>query len=43
MIGKNVQAYVDNMVVTLEEKDQHVTNLEELSITIAKYDLKLKP
>jgi len=41
MIGRNVQAYVDDMVVTSEEKDQHVTDLEELFTTIAKYDLKL--
>ena len=28
MIGRNVQAYVDDMVVTSEERDQHVANLE---------------
>jgi len=41
MIGRNLQAYVDDMVVTSEEKDQHVTDLEELFTTITKYDLKL--
>jgi len=43
MIGKNVQTYVDDMVVTSQVKDQHVTDLEELFTTIAKYNLKLNP
>jgi len=43
MIGRNVQAYVDDMVITSEEKDQHVADLEELFATIAKYDMKLNP
>jgi len=38
MIGRNVQAYVDDMVVTLKEKDQHVADLEEVFTTIAKYN-----
>jgi len=41
MLGKNVQAYVDDMVVTSEEKDQHIANLVKLFRTIAKYNLKL--
>jgi len=36
MIGRNVQAYMDNMVVTSQVKDQHVADLEELFTTIAK-------
>ena len=36
MIRQNIQAYVDDMVVTLEERDQHVADLEELFSTIAK-------
>jgi len=43
MIGQNVQAYVDDMVVTSKEKDQHVVDLEELFSMIAKYNLKLNP
>jgi len=43
MIRRNVKAYVDDMVVTSQEKDQHVGNLEELFTTIAKYKLKLNP
>ena len=41
MIGRNVQAYVDDMVVTSQVKDQHVADLEELFTTIAMYRLKL--
>ena len=43
MLGRNVQAYVDDMVVTSREKEQHVTDLEELFATIATYGLKLNP
>ena len=43
MIGRNVQAYVDDMVVTSHVKDQHATDLEELFTTIANYRLKLNP
>ena len=43
MVGRNVQAYVDDMVVTSLEKDKHVTDLEELFVTIARYKLKLNP
>jgi len=34
---------VDNIVVSSEENDQHIANLEELFATIAKYNLKLNP
>ena len=43
MLGRNVQAYVDDMVVTSLEKSRHVTDLEELFVTIARYKLKLNP
>jgi len=43
MLGRNVQAYVDDMVVTSLEKDKHGADLEELFITIARYKLKLNP
>jgi len=43
MIWRNVQAYVDDMVVTSQVKDQHVADLEELFTTIAKYRPKLNP
>ena len=43
MIGQNVQVYVDDMVVTSVEKDQHVADMEDLFTTIARYNLKLNP
>jgi len=43
MIGRYMQAYVDDMVVTSKEKDQHIADLEELFTTIARYNLKLNP
>jgi len=41
MIGRSVQAYVDDMVVTSQQREQHVAYLKELFTTIAKYRLKL--
>ena len=43
MLGHNVQVYVDDKVVTSEKEDQHVTDLEDLFATIARYNLKLNP
>jgi len=43
MLGRNAQVYVDDMVVTSQQREQHVANLEELFTTIAKYLLKLNP
>jgi len=43
MLGRNVQAYVDDMVVTSQQKEQHVADPEELFTMIAKYRLKLIP
>jgi len=43
MLGRNVQAHIDDMVVTSQQKEQHVADLEELFTTIAKYRLKLNP
>ena len=34
MLGRNVKAYVDDMVVSSEEKDQHIADLEELFTTV---------
>jgi len=42
MLGRNVQAYVDDMVVTSHKRRQHAADLEELFVTISKYRLKLK-
>jgi len=43
MLERNVQAYVDDMVVTFQQKEQHIADLEELFTTTAKYRLKLNP
>jgi len=43
ILGRNVQAYVDDMVVTSQEKGRHTADLEKLFATIAKYRLKLNP
>jgi len=41
MLGRNVYAYVDDMVVGSKDRTQHVADLEELFVTISKYRLKL--
>ena len=38
-----MQTYVNHKVVTSQEKNQHVADLEELFTTISKYKLKLNP
>jgi len=43
MLGRNVHAYVNDMVVTSQERGRHPADLEELFATIAKYRLKLNP
>jgi len=43
MLGRNVQAHIDDMVVTSQERSQHVSDLEEIFAIIAKYRLKLNP
>jgi len=43
MLGRNVYAYVDDMVVASQDRAQQMANLEELFVTISKYHLKLNP
>lgn len=43
MLGRNVQAYMDAMVVNSKRLETHVTDLEELFRTIGKYRSKLNP
>lgn len=43
LIGRNVQVYVDDMVVTSTQPIDHTTDLFELFTTINKYSLKLNP
>jgi len=43
ILGHKVQAYVDDLVVTTLQREQHAIDLEELFTTIAQYRLKLNP
>ena len=43
MLGQNLQVYVDDMVVTSQQREQHVADLKELFTMIAKYRLMLNP
>jgi len=43
MLGWNVQAYVDDMVVTSVKASEHMLDLEELFATIRVRNLKLNP
>jgi len=43
LLGRNVYAYVDDMVVASKDRMQHVADLEELFVTISKYRVKLNP
>nr|KYP51987.1 Transposon Ty3-I Gag-Pol polyprotein [Cajanus cajan] len=42
-LGRNVEAYVDDMVVKSTSVDRHLDDLQELFDTIGKYQLKLNP
>nr|KYP69397.1 Retrovirus-related Pol polyprotein from transposon 17.6 [Cajanus cajan] len=43
MIGRNVEAYVDDMVVKSSDNSSHVSDLQELFDTLGKHQLKLNP
>ncbi|XP_027905968.1 uncharacterized protein LOC114165580 [Vigna unguiculata] len=43
MLGRNVEAYVDDMVVTSTREGSHADDLQELFDTINKYQLRLSP
>lgn len=42
-MGRNVEAYVDDMVVKSRTEEDHLADLQELFDTLAKYSLKLNP
>ena len=42
-IGRNMEVYVDNMIVKRCKIDSHVVGLEEIIITPKKYNMKLNP
>lgn len=41
--GRNVEVYVDDMIVKSEAEDKHQVDLEETFNTIRRYNLKLNP
>ena len=42
-IGKNVEVYVDDMLVKSKEKEDHLDDLEETFNTLKQYNMKLNP
>lgn len=43
LIGKIVEAYVDDMVVKSKRVNSHVSDLKEVFVTLRKYNMKLNP
>jgi hypothetical protein len=42
-IGKNVEVYIDDMLVKSREEDDHLKDLEETFNTLRKYQMRLNP
>ena len=42
-IGKNVEVYVDDIIVKSQKSEQHVRDLEQILDTLDKYKIKLNP
>ena len=42
-IGRNVEVYVDDMLVKSDDKMEHLDNLKETFDTLRKYKMKLNP
>ena len=42
-IGRNVQVYVDNMLVKNRKEDNHLDDLRETFDTLRSYNMKLNP
>ena len=42
-IGKNVEVYIDDMLVKSKKEDDHLKDLEETFNTLRKYQMKLNP
>jgi len=43
MIGRNMEVYVDNIVVKLDPCDQHIKDLEEVFKAMRRKNMKLNP
>ena len=42
-IGRNVQVYMDDMLVKCQQEDDHLDNLKETFDTLCSYNMKLNP
>ena len=42
-IGRNVEVYIDDMLVKTKDEDRHLDDLEETFKTLIKYRIKLNP
>ena len=42
-IGKNVEVYVDDMLVKSKKEENHLDDLKETFNTLRQYSMKLKP
>jgi hypothetical protein len=42
-IGRNMEVYVDDMLVKSEESGDHIHNLREAFAMLKKYEMKLNP
>ena len=42
-IGKNVEVYVDDIIVKSQKSEQHARDLEQILDTLDKYKIKLNP
>ncbi|XP_022888963.1 uncharacterized protein LOC111404382 [Olea europaea var. sylvestris] len=43
LIGKNIEAYVDDMFVKSKKVEEHISDLQEVFATLRKYKMKLNP
>ena len=42
-IGKNIEVYVDDIIVKSQKSEQHARDLEQILDTLDKYKIKLNP
>ena len=42
-IGRNVQVYVDDMLVKIQQEDDYLDDLKETFDTLCSYNMKLNP
>ena len=42
-IGRNVEVYIDNMLVKSQDEEKHLDNLQETFDTLRQYNMRLNP